>query len=132
MILFGCETTKILSSMQSNNTEPPRTIRNTKCEDVKSFKVFQVLDNFVLANVCRDGDDEYCFGHVVYIQKEKNKIYFDDQKINLRRDECAIYIGTYKYEAKNGLLKTVPKVKIISSQVPNPEYDERLKNKKIN
>jgi hypothetical protein len=118
IFICGCETTK--TSIQSKTDEPSKTIRNPKCEDIKSFKVFQVLDNFVLANVCRDSDDQYCFGHVVYFPKEKGKIYFDDQIIKVKDNECAIYIGTHQYQTKNGY-KTVPIVKIIDSQITNPE-----------
>ncbi|HRZ27106.1 MAG TPA: hypothetical protein P5295_09890 [Spirochaetota bacterium] len=111
IFICGCETTQ---------TSIQKTIRNQKCEDVQSFKVFQVLDNFILANVCRDGDDEYCLGHTVYFQKEKDKIYYDDQLIKVNDNECAIYVGTYKYQTKNGY-KTVPIVKIIDSRMPKAE-----------
>ncbi len=94
--------------------------RNPKCEDIKSFKVFQVLDNYVLAMVCRDGDDRYCWGHVVSFQKEKEIIYYDDQMIKVKNNECAIYIGSYQYQTKTGY-KTVPIVKIIDSQITNSE-----------
>lgn len=124
MLFCGCETMETMSSMQSETKEPPKTIRNTKCEDIKSFKVFQVLDKFVLASVCEDSDTSYCLGHTVYIEKEKEKIYFDDQIIKVKSDECAIFIGTYKYKTQNGIFRTVPKVKIIDSQVPNPEYEK--------
>lgn len=119
IIFCGCETTQ--TSIQSDYTEePPKIIRNPKCEDIKSFKVFQVLANFVLATVCQDSDDQYCTGHVVYFQKEKGKIFFDDQIIKVKENECAIYIGTHQYPTKQGY-KTVPIVKIIDSQTTNPE-----------
>lgn len=70
VILCGCETIKPSSYVQTEikaqaynnfnepqiyeppNYGPPKTIYNTKCESIGSFRVFQVLDNFVLANVC--------------------------------------------------------------------------------
>jgi hypothetical protein len=123
IFIYGCGT---LSSIN----EPSKTIRNTKCENIRSFQVIQVLDDFVLANSCEDNNNRYCYGHVVYIQKEKGNIYYDDQKIILQSGECPIYVGTYQYVAKSGISKTVPKVRIVDSRVPNPEYNEWLKNKK--
>jgi len=134
MILCGCGTNQTPSSFYTDThtktIEPPKTIRNAKCEDIQSFKVFQVLDRFVLANVCNESDTIYCFGHIVYIPKEKGKIYYDDQMIIVKSGECPVYVGTYKYQTRDGLLKTVPIVKIINSQVPNPEYKEWVKSNK--
>ncbi len=109
LFICGCETIQI-------------TTRNPKCEDIKSFKVFQVADTFVLAFVCELSPlVDRCFhGHVVYFQKEKDKIYFDDQIIKVKSNECAIYIGTHQYLTQNSY-KTVPIVKIINSQITNPE-----------
>lgn len=111
LLIIGCETTH--TSFQDPS-------RNPKCEDVKAFKVFQVLDKFVLANVCEDNNTEFCFGHVVRINKEKETIYYDDQVIKVKYNECAIYTGTFKYETNRGY-KTVPIVKIINSRMPNTE-----------
>ncbi len=115
LLIFGCET------MQTPTIQTPteKTFRNPKCEDIKSFRVFQVLDKHILANVC---EDEYglCMGHTVYFKKEKGKIYFDDQIIKVRDNECAIYSGTFRYQTRQGY-KTVPIVKIIDSQTPDLE-----------
>ncbi len=124
IFICGCETTQ--SSIQSKTDEPSKTMRNPKCEDINAFKVFQVLDNYVLATVCRDADIhifknyEACTGHVVSFRKVKETIYFDDQIIKVNDNECAIYTGTYQYPTKQGY-KTVPIVKIINSQITNPE-----------
>lgn len=111
IFLSGCETIQ---------TPIEKASRNPKCEDINSFKVFQVVDDFVLANVCEDSDTSLCMGHTVIFKKEKGKIYFDDQIINVKGNECAIYTGTHKYPTKFGY-KTVPIVKIIDSQNLNPE-----------
>ena len=102
LFICGCETIQI-------------TARNPKCEDIKSFKVFQVLDNYVLAFACSN-DSDLCLGHVVCFPKKKDKIYYDDQMIKVNDDECAIYTGTYQYQTKEGY-KTVPIVKIIDSRI---------------
>jgi len=111
LLIFGCETTQ---------TPIEKASRNPKCEDLKSFKVFQVLDKYVLASVCED-DYDLCMGHTVYFAKEKGKIYFDDQKIKVKNNECAIYTGTFRYQTRGGGYKTVPIVKIIDSQNFSPE-----------
>jgi hypothetical protein len=113
LCIVGCETTQTTS-------------RNPKCENIKYFKVFQVLDKFVLATACRDCDNEYfdrtnyCGGHVVSFKKEKEIIYFDDQIIKVKNNECAIYLGTYQYPTSDGY-KTVPIVQIIDSKITKPE-----------
>ncbi len=127
-IICGCNTIKPSSSLNENQG-PNKTIRNPKCEDIYSFQVFQVLNNYVLANVCDGNSSDYCYGHVVYFQRERGKIYFDDQRINVKQGECPIYVGTFQYVTRDGLVKTVPKVKIVDSEMPNPEYGEWLKNK---
>ena len=40
-----------------------------------------------------------------------------------------IYIGTFQYVTRDGMVKTVPKVKIIDSEIPNPEYNNWIKSK---
>jgi len=120
IFIYACETKQTRSTIQNDIKEPSVTIRNSKCEDITSFKVFQVLDNFVLANACKDSNDEYCMGYTVYFKKEKGKIYFDDQIIKVKDNECAIYVGTYQYQTKVGY-KTVPVVNIIDSRISNSE-----------
>lgn len=111
LLTIGCETTH--TSFQDPS-------RNPKCEDVKAFKVFQVIDNFVLAHVYEDIDTKYCSGHMVRINKDKETIYFDDQVIKVKYNECAIYTGTFRYETRISY-RTVPIVEIINSKMPNTE-----------
>jgi hypothetical protein len=109
----------------STFSKEPKTIRNSKCENIKVFQVFQVLDNYSLAFACKEDENDHCYdGHIVYIPKQKGVIYFDDQIINVKDGECPIYTGTYKYETKDKFLKTVPIVKIINSQIANPAYNK--------
>ena len=117
---FACETTSTTSTIENQVKKSSKTIRNPSCEDITSFQVFQVLDNFVLATVCQYMEYQHCLGHTVYFQKEKGKgkIYFDDQIIKVKDNECVIFTGTYRYKTQSGY-KTVPIVKIIDSQIPN-------------
>ncbi len=128
-LLAGCARKSITSSIFS--IEPAQTIRNEKCEnDVSAIKIFQVVDDFALATTCEYGEytnDLHCFGYTVYIPKEKGQLYFDGKVIKPKDGQCISYSGTYQYEAKNGSEKTVPKVKMIDAEVPNPEYKKWLK-----
>lgn len=48
---------------------------------------------------------------LVLLLGDENANFYDDQKINIPKDKCARQVGTFQYEAKNGM-KTVPAVKI--------------------
>lgn len=114
--LTGC------ASFQNLNS-PSETIPNPKCENVAALRVFQVLDKFVLAETCDETDSRFCFGHTVYMAKEKDKIYYDDQKIIPSSEQCFSYVGTYQYTTRAEANKVVPKAKLVSATVPNPEYE---------
>lgn len=115
--LGGC------ASLQTLN-KPSETIPNPKCENIPALEVFQVLDKFVLANTCEDRSyGMFCSFPVVYVEKEKGKIYYDDQKIIPSSDQCFEYVGTYKYTTRAEANKVVPKAKLVSATVPNPEYE---------
>ena len=115
--LAGCAT------LQTMN-KPSETIPNPKCENIPALEVFQVLDNFVLTNTCEEKSyGTFCSFPVVYVEKEKDKIYFDDQKIIPSTDQCFEYVGTYKYTTRAEANKVVPKAKLVPSRIPNPEYE---------
>jgi len=115
--LAGCAT------LQTMN-KPSETIPNPKCENIPALEVFQVLDNFVLTNTCEEKSyGTFCSFPVVYVEKEKGKIYFDDQKIIPSTDQCFEYVGTYKYTTRAEANKVVPKAKLVPSRIPNPEYE---------
>lgn len=79
-----------------------------ECMDYSQFEVFQVVESgCALANA---GDS---FGSVVLIMPNENQRLYDGQKIELKSDECAQHIGTYRYGTKIGIEKTVPAVRII-------------------
>lgn len=79
-----------------------------ECMDYSQFEVFQVVESgCALAHA---GDS---FGSVVLIMPNENQRLYDGQKIELKSDECAQHIGTYRYGTKIGIEKTVPAVRII-------------------
>jgi len=76
--------------------------------EYSQFEVFQVVESgCALANA----DDS--FGAIVFIIPNENQQFYDDKKIVLKNDQCAQYVGTYKYNTKIGIEKTVPAVRII-------------------
>lgn len=83
---------------------------NEKCEDFPAVKIFQVLDDFSLGFACKtfDAKDLFCLGFTVYIPKENGKIYYDDQIIKPSAGKCFVFNDTYRYETRNGTLKTIP------------------------
>ena len=127
IVLVGCATLQTIN-------KPSETIANPKCENIPAVEVFQVLDKFVLANACEAKYGDICFfrKHVVYLAKEKDKIYYDDQKIVPSSDQCFEYVGTYKYTTKAESEKVVPKAKLVSSRIANPEYDSWKKEQEQN
>ncbi len=125
LVLCSCSTIVKYATMEP---KPSENIRNPKCEDIVALKVFQTLDNFVLTNICDSSDDRFCFGLVVYVAKDKDKIYYDDQMIVPSDTQCFSYSGTYKYTTTAKSTKVVPKAKLISATIPNPEFEIWKKN----
>lgn len=117
IMLVGC------TALQNIN-KPSETIQNPKCENIVALEVFQVLDKFVLTNTCEEKSyGMFCSFPVVYVEKEKGKIYYDDQKIIPSSDQCFEYVGTYKYTTRAEADKVVPKAKLVPSRIVNPEYE---------
>ena len=116
-------------SLTDEMIAPSKTIRNPACRDIDVVDVSQVFDNFILGDVCEEYShyswgERYCKyenRHGVYLQKENEKIYYDNQKIKVEPGKCVAYTGTYTHKLWSGS-ETVPKVKIIDSEIPNPEY----------
>ena len=78
-----------------------------------SFEVFQVVQNGnALAHMVERksyGTGYNYYGMVVLLLADENTHYYDDQIVNVPKDKCAMQIGTYQYETKEGY-KTVPVV----------------------
>lgn len=94
------------------------------------FKVFQVISdgsNFALAHESDNTSNSYTskksyYGKVVLLEGED---FYDEQEIKIKNP---IHIGIYKYETKNGNLKTVP---IISSEKYINSIKEAVEEEKI-
>lgn len=96
-----------------------------ECMEYSQFEVFQVVGSgCALANA----DDS--FGSVVLMMPNENQRFYDGQKIELKSDECAQRIGTYKYGTRMDIERTVPAVRIIDG-VDSAEIVKKNTNKKI-
>ena len=78
-----------------------------------SFVIFQVVQNgYALARMGERksyGTGYTYLGMVVLLLADENTHYYDDQIVNVPKGMCAMQIGTYQYETKDGY-KTVPVV----------------------
>ena len=82
--------------------------------NAKQIKIFQTLESdLALAHTQKkmdaflDLDDT-----LVLILGAENTHFYDEQKITIPNGKCAKQVGTYQYNAKNGVMKTVPAVVI--------------------
>jgi hypothetical protein len=77
-----------------------------ECITKSEIEIFQVVKpNIALAETGKYPDQI-----MILLINYDNKSYYDDQKIKIPANKCARQIGTYKYETKMGINKTVPAV----------------------
>lgn len=78
------------------------------CITKQKLKIFQTLKpDMALAKFGVFPNDI-----MVMVVNYNGIVYYDDQKIIIPKNQCARQIGTYQYETKLGILKTVPVVVI--------------------
>lgn len=84
----------------------------------QSFEVMQVLSsNMALAH---SGENEYgrttYYGTLVLLIGDENTHFYDEQIVEVKQGKVARHIGTYQYENRREMLKTVPVIKIFDKQ----------------
>lgn len=79
-----------------------------ECITRSALKVFQVIEPTVALTTERGSQSSA----VYMVMNDDEKLYFDEQIINIPQKQCARQIGTYKYQTKNENWKTVPVVVI--------------------
>lgn len=103
----------ISTANQPNDGFPGLTLFSEKGECITTsgeIEVMQVLaPNAALAWT---GGLFYSDRILVLLINYEDKSYYDEQKIKIPSDKCARQIGTYRYTAKNEMVKTVPAVVI--------------------
>ena len=109
--LFG-----VITSLKNNKENSGLTLfeQDGTCINAKQIKIFQTLEpNMALAHATTKPNEIFDVNEIlVLIIGEENTNYYDDQKINIPSGKCAKQVGTFQYEANNGMLKTVPAVTI--------------------
>lgn len=96
---------------QPNDGFPGLTLFSEKGECITTsgeIEVMQVLaPNVALAWT---GGLLYSDRILILLINYDDKSYYDEQKIQIPSGKCARQIGTYRYTAKNEMIKTVPAV----------------------
>ena len=88
--------------------------RNPKCENIDFFLVKQVQEDFVLAQY-----DIY--GHLAFLPKEKDEVYFDDKKILVPSDKCAIFSESKTYTIHDDVWNKSTKSQDIKNETNSEE-----------
>lgn len=105
ILLAGCAITDSLLKTK---------IDNENCIDVRSFKVIQaVYHNMGLAFECSNPDcsDFYYNNNVDFIVGDKvGEDLYDGMIYKVPTDKCAVRNGVYRYENKEGVMKTVSQI----------------------
>lgn len=106
LIVSGCSQNSPMNMpLFQSNTE-----HNEDCLNMRRFKVLQVLEfNHALAYECNGG--ELCvLNPIVLLTPMRGVDYYDDMMVTVPADKCAVQYGTYKYETKKKIVKTVPRI----------------------
>lgn len=99
----------LLAACQTLQTVTQKRERNPNCQDVAEVKIFQTLDGYALASVCNYKGEDYCLGMTVKVDEFTEPLY-DKKRISAPKGKCMVFKDTYKYEAKDESVKTVPVV----------------------
>jgi len=115
LIFIGGMATTVLALVILTSFEKPDTgitwlDKKGDCITKNSIEVFQVLEPSV-ALATTKSDFGYS-GKVVLVINKEGKIYYDEEIVNVPAKKCMRQVGTYKYRAKNEMMKTVPIVNI--------------------
>ncbi len=79
-----------------------------ECISRNSFEVFQVVEKgHALAK-----EDKFLSDLVVLFLNE-GEPYYDSQVIKIPAGKCVKQVGTYRYESKSEMIKTVPVVRVL-------------------
>ena len=137
----------ILSACVNSTTPvPPETIRNPQCFNSHAIKIFQFNEDISLVQTmyCYPSEDDTktyrkCNAGT-YLQdgiyamdlrkeltakewKEVSKEIYDGYTISFGK-YCLVKDGNYSYNNTAGTKHTVMKLKMVESQIPNPEYEK--------
>ncbi len=105
-------------------------VKNPYCEnEYKSYEVFQVLPDFVLANGCEVTEYNKCNtinSKIFMFPKQKDELYFDQKILTPPSGTCSTYVGVFEYESKNERNHVVP-VLVFAPKVIDKEQLENIR-----
>lgn len=105
-------------------------VKNPYCEnEYKSYEVFQVLPDFVLANGCEVKSYSECAtinSKIFMYPKQKDELYFDKKILTPPNGTCSTYVGVFEYESKNEKNHVVP-VLVFAPKVIDKEQLENIR-----
>ena len=103
----------ISTTNQSNDGFPGLTLFSEKGECITTSGEIEVM-HVLAPNVALawTGGLFYSDRILVLLINYDDKSYYDEQKIKFPSGKCARQIGTYRYTAKNVMVKTVPAIVI--------------------
>lgn len=89
---------------------------------VKSFEVFQVLDDGV---ALATGDEWFSRNLIVLLWNESGEPYYDSQSVVASNGECFRQIGIYKYKSKDKKHRTIPVVMLMVGEILEEDATDR-------
>lgn len=109
-------------------------VDNKDCIGVRRFKILQVIEDAALAHECFTSDCSDAYKNTLDLIIKDKVDYYDDMIYEVPADKCAIRNGVFKYENKEGSIKTVSV--IYFGYMNNPKTEEErqqriLESKKI-
>lgn len=124
LILSACSITDSLSEFG---------VDNPNCIGVRNFKVLQALGhNTALAYECDDSDCSWYYNNNLdmILGDNVNEDLYDGMIYSVPTDKCAVRSGVYKYENKQGDMKTVSQVIFQYKNNPSTEEEQKYRTDK--
>ncbi len=87
------------------------------CFEFQRFEVLQGLEGKALAYECPWYEDMCWTRPVVSLVSPDDVDYYDDQIVSTNSTMCWVQDGVYRYETKQGITKTVPKLKLVEKKL---------------
>lgn len=79
----------------------------------RSFKVMQVVAKNAALVSGKAEDSSLYYGTVCLILNDEGKYYYDEEIIKIPNGKVARQVGIYQYPNRDGMMKTVPIIKIM-------------------
>lgn len=96
-------------------------VKNPYCEnEFNSYRIFQVLPDYVLADGCRKTSYDDCStldARIFMFPKQPDKLYFDNQILKPESNECSVYVGVFSYISKDERKHVVPVLMFLSKVI---------------